>query len=172
MEGRDFRELHFNNPEKTTTIWGQTQKDWFFKTFAESDATFRILISPTPVVGPDRANKNDNHANKNFKEEGDEIRKFLGSQKNAFVICGDRHWQYHSVDTKTGATEFSCGPSADIHAGGFSQKYRSDMHRYLNVVGGFLSVDVVRENGEPTIIFQHHSPAGKVLNEYKKTARE
>ena len=93
VEGRDFRELHFNNPEKTTTIWGQTQKDWFFKTFAESDATFRILISPTPVVGPDRANKNDHHANKNFKEEGDEIRKLLGSQKNAFVIFWVRRGQ-------------------------------------------------------------------------------
>ncbi|NIP95358.1 MAG: alkaline phosphatase, partial [Akkermansiaceae bacterium] len=45
------------------TIWGAKQKQWLFRSFEESDATFRLLISPTPVVGPDRGGKNDNHAN-------------------------------------------------------------------------------------------------------------
>ena len=67
-----------------------------------SDAAYRILISPTPLVGPDRANKGDNHANKQFTHEGNELRSFIASQKNMYVVTGDRHWQYVSVDSKTG----------------------------------------------------------------------
>ena len=70
------------------TIWGKEQKQWFFDTVKASDATFRILLSPTPIVGPDRKNKNDNHANAGFTHEGNEIRTFIGEQKNMFVICG------------------------------------------------------------------------------------
>ena len=49
------------------TIWGKEQIAWFKKSFADSDATFRLLISPTPVVGPDRKSKHDNHANDDFE---------------------------------------------------------------------------------------------------------
>ena len=40
-----------------------------------SDATFKILISPTPIVGPDRPTKKDNHSNKGFFDKGEIIRK-------------------------------------------------------------------------------------------------
>jgi hypothetical protein len=79
------------------TIWGKEQKDWFKRTVQASDTTFRVLISPTPVVGPDRHSKRDNHSNKNFKHEGDEIRQFISQQKNMVVVCDDRHWQYYSI---------------------------------------------------------------------------
>lgn len=124
-----------------------------------------MLISPTPVVGPDRKSKKDNHANLCFKHEGDEIRSFIGKQKNMFVICGDRHWQYMSADPESGVREFSCGPTADVHAGGFSQEDRSSMHRYLRIKGGFLSVVVDRQKGVPTIMFRHYGVDGKIYNE-------
>jgi alkaline phosphatase D len=130
-----------------------------------SDATFRILISPTPIVGPDRGNKNDNHANKGFTHEGDEIRAFIASQNNMYIVCGDRHWQYVSVDPKTGVKEFSCGPTTDKHASGFSQKNRSEMHKYLKIKGGFLSVTIDRKNGKPFASFKHHDTYGGVYNE-------
>jgi len=168
VEGRDFRDVKPKDSEQHPTIWGARQKEWFFKTFAESDATLRVLISPTPVVGPDRKGKNDNHANREFEHEGNQIRKFLGTQKNAFVICGDRHWQYHSVDPKTGTTEFSCGPSSDKHASGYSEEFRNEYHKYLKIRGGFLSVNVSRETGEPVITFRHHAPDGTVRNSYQK----
>jgi alkaline phosphatase D len=165
VEGRDFRSPNnmADGPEKT--IWGEEQKQWFFDTVSKSDATFRVLISPTPIVGPDRGNKNDNHANAGFTYEGDQLRQFIGKQKNMFIICGDRHWQYVSVDPDTGCKEFSCGPTTDKHAGGFSEKNKSSMHRYLKVKGGFLSVTVDRIDGEPTIIFRHHGVDGSIYNE-------
>ncbi|TWU54325.1 PhoD-like phosphatase [Rubripirellula tenax] len=168
MEGRDFRDVHPEGPDQEPSIWGAQQKEWFFKSFAESDATFRVLISPTPVVGPDRKGKNDNHANKEFAFEGNQIREFLGSQENAFVICGDRHWQYHSVDPTTGATEFSCGPSSDKHASGYSEEFRNEYHKYLKILGGFLSVNVSRETGEPVVTFNHHAPDGTVRYSFQK----
>ncbi|MCK5821839.1 MAG: hypothetical protein KAH17_08130, partial [Bacteroidales bacterium] len=53
-------------PDKTVR-WGKEQKDWFFKPIEESDATFKLIISPTPILGPDREKKNDNHANAGFQ---------------------------------------------------------------------------------------------------------
>lgn len=165
VEGRDFRSPNNmpDGPEKT--IWGKEQKQWFFDTVSRSDATFRVLISPTPVVGPDRGNKKDNHSNKAFKHEGGEIRGFIGKQKNMFVICGDRHWQYVTVDPENGVREYSCGPTTDVHAGGFNEKSRSSMHKYLKVKGGFLSVVVDREKGTPQITFRHYGVEGNIYNE-------
>jgi alkaline phosphatase D len=165
VEGRDFRSPNTmpDGPEKT--IWGKEQKDWFFRTVKESDATFRVLISPTPVVGPDRGNKNDNHANIGFKHEGDEIRQFIASQKNMFVVCGDRHWQYVSVDGETGVKEFSCGPTSDKHAGGWSNDNLLPEHRYLNVQGGFLSLTVDRPAADPVLTARYYSVDGELCHE-------
>lgn len=165
VEGRDFRSPNKMPDGPNKTIWGEEQKKWFFDTVWQSDATFRVLISPTPIVGPDRGEKNDNHANKGFTYEGNQLRKFIGKQKNMFVVCGDRHWQYVSVDPATGTKEYSCGPTTDKHAGGFSEKHRSSMHRYLKIKGGFLSVTVERIDGEPTITFRHHGVDGRIYNE-------
>ena len=167
MEGRDFRSPNTMEDGQNKTIWGKEQKDWFKSTVKESDATFRILISPTPIVGPDRENKKDNHSNKSFQYEGDEIRDFLSKQKNMFVICGDRHWQYVSVDRRTGVREYSCGPASNEHAGGWKNSYLRPEHLYLNVIGGFLAVIVNRENGKPVITFRHYGVNGEILNEDK-----
>ena len=61
--------------------------------------------------------------------------------------------------------EYSCGPTTDKHARGFSLKNRSDMHQYLKIKGGFLRVDVERIDGKPCATFRHHGVDGKILNE-------
>jgi len=166
MEGRDYRSPNpmQDGPEKT--IWGKAQMDWLKSTISASDATFKVLISPTPIVGPDRERKNDNHANEGFKYEGDLVRKFLSEQENMVTVCGDRHWQYVSQDVKTGLIEFSCGPGGNDHAGGWQQDNRLPEHIYLNVVGGFLEGAVEQTDGTPRLIFRHYNPDGKLLNEY------
>jgi len=165
VEGRDYRSPNTipDGPEKT--IWGKVQKEWFKRTVQESEATFRILISPTPLVGPDRKNKRDNHANQAFTHEGNELREFIAAQQDMVVICGDRHWQYVSIDLETGVREYSCGPASNAHAGGWSNDKVMPEHQYLNVTGGFLSVSVHRENGNPTLTLRHHDVEGRILNE-------
>jgi alkaline phosphatase D len=165
VEGRDFRTANKAPDGPDKSIWGREQKEWFFKTVEASDATFKVLVSPTPVVGPDRGNKNDNHANIGFKHEGDELRTFIASQKNMYVACGDRHWQYVSVDAETGVKEFSCGPTTDKHAGGWSNNQLLPEHRYLNVQGGFMTITVERRENKPRLIARHYDVDGTLCNE-------
>ena len=164
-EGREYRSANNtpDGPEKT--IWGRAQKQWFFDTVRASDATFRIVFSPTPVVGPDRVKKNDNLANAGFATEGREMREFMATQKNVIVICGDRHWQYVSVDPATGLREYGSGPTSDAHAGGFSESDRTPMQRYLKIVGGFLAVTIERVDGKARAVFRHYGTNGAINHE-------
>ncbi len=163
MEGREYRNKNDmpDGPEKT--IWGKEQMQWFKTTFDASDATYKILISPTPIVGPDRPQKKDNHANSGFAYEGGQIKQFLAGRKNVFVVCGDRHWQYASHDLKTGLMEFSCGPASNEHAEGWKKEDVLPEHKYLNIVGGFLSVEVKASGNDHGIIFTHYSVDGEKL---------
>ncbi len=170
VEGRDFRSANDMPDGPDKTIWGAKQKRWFKQSVSESDATFRVLISPTPLVGPDRGSKNDNHANAGFTVEGDELRSFIASQKNMVVVCGDRHWQYVSVDSKSGVREYSCGPASDEHAGGWPVDQMLPEHRYLKIVGGFLVISVGQNNGETILFGRHYGVDGQLLNEDRVVA--
>ncbi len=165
-EGRDFRSPNDMPDGPDKTIWGSRQKEWLKKTLLASDAAFRVLISPTPIVGPDRGNKSDNHANAAFAHEGGEFRRWAGENvpANFVVFCGDRHWQYHSVDPATGVQEFSCGPASDQHAGGSPGKDRR-YHRFHRVKGGFLSASVSRSAGRYRLTVRLHDVQGKVVHE-------
>jgi len=165
-EGRDFRSPNKMPDGPAKTIWGGEQKAWFKRTVAESDATWKVLVSPTPLVGPDRPKKNDNHSNEGFAHEGREIRDWLKDHApdNFFVICGDRHWQYHSVHPETGTQEFSVGPASDSHAGGTPGENKA-IHRFHRVQGGFLSVELRPEANESQIAFQLRDVAGAVVYE-------
>jgi alkaline phosphatase D len=134
----------------------------------ESDATWKVLISPTPIVGPDRGNKNDNHANAGFQTEGDEIRAWLQQHvpENFFVICGDRHWQYHSVHPQTKVREFSCGPASNSHASG-SPGEDPEYHLYHRVQGGFVAVSLSRADGKSMIVCEHRNVHGVVQHSWR-----
>ena len=165
VEGRDYRSSNTDPDGPEKSIWGSKQLVWFKETVQKSDATFRILISPTPLIGPDRDNKFDSHANEGFQFEGKMLREFIGLQDNMIVITGDRHWQYISVDDETGLREYSTGPASDEHADGWSQDDVRPEHRYLNVIGGFLTVSAERLEDKPGLTLRHHDVDGNVLNE-------
>ncbi len=165
VEGRDYRSANTSPDGPTKSIWGSEQVAWFNETVQKSDATFRILISPTPLVGPDRDNKFDSHANEGFQFEGNMLREFIAQQDNMIVVTGDRHWQYISVDDETGLREYSVGAASDEHAGGWRSDDLRPEHRYLNVIGGFLTVTAERQGGAPRLTLRHHGVEGNVLNE-------
>jgi alkaline phosphatase D len=167
-DGRDFRSPNSmkDGPEKT--IWGAEQKAWFKKTVKESNATWKILISPTPLVGPDRPNKKDNHANDGYAHEGNELRAWLQANvpENFFVICGDRHWQYYSIHPETKVREFSCGAASNEHAGGTPGE-NPDYHQFHRVKGGFISVTLKPDGDRSEIAVQHRDVKGEVVHEWK-----
>jgi alkaline phosphatase D len=172
VEGRDFRSPNDMPDGPQKTIWGTEQKQWLQRTLAASDADWKILVSPTPIVGPDRTNKHDNHSNPDFAYEGREFREWVKANvaDNFFNINGDRHWQYHSVHPETGLHEFSVGPASDSHASG-SPGEDKRFHRFHREQGGFLQVETARSGGESHIHFRLRDVYGKVVYEFSKSRR-
>ncbi len=112
-EGRMYRSPNSMADGPKKSIWGAEQTAWLKRTLQESDATFKLLVSPTPMIGPDDLRKTDNHCDiGGFRHERDEFFAWLketGLDKQGFyIVCGDRHWQYHSIDP-SGIEEFSSG---------------------------------------------------------------
>ena len=179
-EGRMYRSDNAmpDGPEKS--LWGKKQKAWLKQTLSESDATYKLLISPTPIVGPDDLRKTDNHADHGgFRHERDEFFSWLKEtgidQKHFYIICGDRHWQYHSVDS-TGIEEFSCGALVDANSrlgrkpgdpestdaeGLIKQPYYQSPRS-----GGFLMVESTPEK----LTFTWHDENGELLHQTVKVA--
>ena len=143
-------------------------------------------MSPTPMVGPDDARKSDNHVNqKGFRFEGDAIIAWLVENdfldKHFYFVCGDRHWQYHSVHP-TGFEEFSTGALVDANA----RKGRppgdpastdpnaeiKQVYTYEEPTGGFLLVTVAeREDGSGAFAdFSFYDERGERLYRVRKTA--
>lgn len=167
LEGRDYRSPNpmTDGPEKT--ILGQMQKDWLFNTLAVSESRFKLIFSPTPIVGPDRANKKDNHANDVFVHEGNQIRSELARDENVIVLCGDRHWQYASVDSETNLWEFGCGPGSERHGLGWKKGDQRPDHQFLRVAGGFLSGRLTYDHGDAKLTLRHHKVTGEQVSKFE-----
>ena len=167
LEGRDFRSPNTlpDGPDKT--ILGSEQKNWLFETLDASEAQFKLIFSPTPIVGPDRNNKKDNHANQIFAHEGSELRRRLAQYDGLIIFCGDRHWQYASVDAKTGLWEFGCGPGSEKHQFGWKPGDKRPVHRFLRVAGGFLSGEIKYTHKKSQLTLQHRKVNGTVVSEFQ-----
>lgn len=177
VEGRDFRSPNSMPDGPDKTIWGETQKKWLQQTLKQSDATWKIIVTPTPLVGPDRDSKRDNHTNtRGFRHEGESFFRWLSENKirNVISLCGDRHWQYHSIHP-LGVEEFCVGALNDENAiagerpgtarstdpeGKIRQPYI-----YSQPTGGFLYVTLDKDK---TITLQHRDDHGLVLNTVHK----
>lgn len=171
LEGRDFRSPNklADGPEKT--ILGEKQKAWLFKSLNASEAKFKLVFSPTPIVGPDRKNKKDNHANNIFAHEGKELRDKLAQYKGLIVLCGDRHWQYASHDKESDLWEFGCGPGSEEHQLGWKPDDKRPVHRFLRVAGGFLSGEIKYTGKQCQLTLQHRKVNGDVVSEFKFPAK-
>ena len=185
LEGRDYRSANtmVDGPEKT--LWGKEQLEWLKSSLMASTATFKLIISPTPLVGPDDAYKRDNHTNPTgFRYEGDAFFSWLGENnflnKNLYLICGDRHWQYHAKHP-SGFEEFSTGALVDNNsrAGRLSGDPNStdpegQIQQYYiqgspdQATGGFLNVVVQRDQEGASAHFRFYDEHGSLNYEAVK----
>ena len=187
-EGRDFRSPDESPDGPDKTLWGAEQKAWLKESLLASDATFKILVSQTPIVGPDSRDQADNLADAGFFTEGNEFRSWVRDHRerglrNFYVIAGDRHFQYASTDPKSGIREFACGPTSDamvLEGPGYNHNF----HSFYRHGGGFVSVAfrkgsqktlvhpqrIVVEDGVPLLIIRIHDVDGKVLHEFRDVA--
>lgn len=185
LEGRDYRSPNQAPDGADKTIWGADQLKWLKETLLGSSAAFRVIISPTPLVGPDDAYKKDNHTNpEGFRHEGETFKRWLkdkGLVNRVFFMTGDRHWQYHSIDT-LGLNEFGCGALDDSNSrlgrapgdpkstdpeGRIVQPY--GQVREGQASGGFIQVTVAREKDGPSpeIAFHFFDETGQL--QYRKS---
>ena len=185
LEGRDYRSPNGQEDTPQKTLWGREQKEWLMRTLQESEATFKILISPTPLIGPDDAYKKDNHTNSGgFQSEQQEFFEWLLShnflEKNFYIVCGDRHWQYHSIHPN-GFEEFSSGAFVNQN----SRKGRkpgdpkstdpealitSPFLQFDEPGGGFLYVTVRLEGNQPVLNISFRDTNGNERYASKKPA--
>ncbi|MCE2863977.1 MAG: alkaline phosphatase D family protein [Opitutaceae bacterium] len=171
LEGREHRSTRAADRTAPPTVLGAPQIAWLEKTLAESDATFRVVVTATPIVGPDRATKDDNLANAGYRLEGDRVRSLLARHPNLVVVTGDRHWQYVSRDPATKVEEWSVGAASDRHAGGWSEEKPRPQHRFLRIRhGGYLSGEVTPRDGTATLTLRLHDTEGKVVFSDEKRA--
>ena len=183
-ENRIYRSPNAMTDGPDKTIWGAEQKAWLKKTLADSDATFKLLISPNPMIGPDDARKTDNHTNiGGFQHERDEFFDWLQesgvAKRNFYLVCGDRHWQYHSIHP-SGIEEFSCGALVDANSR-LGRKpgdpKSTDPEAKIKQVyaqnersAGFLLIESLPAAGQKpaALSFVFHDEHGKVLHKVVK----
>lgn len=185
-ENRMYRSPNADPDWPPKSIWGAEQKAWLKRTLKQSDATFKLLVSPTPMVGPDDLRKQDNHTNiGGFQGERSEFFDWLQHEgidkQNFYIVCGDRHWQYHSIHP-SGIEEFSCGALIDANSrlgrkpgdskstdpdGEISQSYCQS-----EPSGGFLMIDVSPADGDlaSQLKFVFYDELGEVLHRVSKPA--
>ncbi len=176
-EGRDYRSPNKSPDGPDKSLWGRTQREWLQASLKQSDARWKLLISPTPMVGPDDAQKTDNHVNLGgFRHEADEFFAWLNENKveNFYTFCGDRHWQFHSIHP-SGVEEFACGALNDENSrvgvapgsdkGTDPNRLIKQPYTYSEPTGGFLVV----EAGE-SLSVEFRDDHGKLL--YKVTKPE
>ncbi len=184
VEGRDYRSPLDQPDGPDKTIWGAEQKEWLKTTLKASDATFKLLISSTPMIGPDSGSKRDNHTNLNgYRHEGDEFFAWLAANDigsdEFFIACGDRHWQYRSI-RPDGYEEFSSGALVDANSiiGSFpgdanttdpEGKIRQPFHS-PEASGGFLLISVVPSGDRARLEFRFFNEQGELLYEHAKEA--
>lgn len=140
------------------------------------------------MIGPDDAYKQDNHTNpKGFKYEGEQFFLWLTKngflKKNFYIVCGDRHWQYHSIHP-SGFEEFSCGALIDANArigrkpgdpeSTDPQALIRQLYTQEDPSGGFLAVTVEPGNKiqKPNIRFAFFDEIGTLIYQCEKTINQ
>ncbi len=181
FEGRDYRSPNQMEDGPDKSIWGEKQEEWLKNTLKKSNAKFKLLVSPTPMIGPDGTYKVDNHTNiGGFRYERDEFFNWIKNNnlhnKGFYIICGDRHWQYHSI--LDSIEEFSCGALVDANSrmGVPPGSGSSDPEGEVNQVftspeptGGFMLVKLEYPHDNPQLSFIFYDEEGNELyREIKK----
>jgi alkaline phosphatase/alkaline phosphatase D len=118
-----------------------------------------------------------------FRRERDQFFAWLRDngmlKKNFYVICGDRHWQYYSIDP-SGVEEFSTGAIIDENSrmgrapgdpfGNDPKSLIKQPYTSKEPSGGFLKVTVRPGPANPTAFFGFYDEHGVELYSVKKEA--
>jgi len=124
---------------------------------------------------------------KGFRTEGDDFFLWLADNgflnKNFYIVCGDRHWQYHSIHP-SGFEEFSCGALVDANsrlgrkpgdpASTDPDALLKQVYTQSEFSGGFLKITVRPDDGggKPAAEFSFFDEWGVPLYSVSKSANQ
>lgn len=171
LEGRDYRGRNSFPDGPGKSIWGFEQRAWLQAGLKSSDALFKLVISPTPLIGPDRASKRDNHSNAGgYQWERDRFFDWLrdNSVRNVYFCNGDRHWQYHSRH-RSGFQEFGAASLNAAILQAVPPLIPGVERPYGRSVAGFLRVRILCTGPDadlPVIAFDHYDWRGEPQNSH------
>lgn len=183
IEGRDYRSPNDAPDGPGKSLWGPQQRQWLEQTLLQSDADFKLIINPDPIIGPDDARKKDNQADEGgFHAEGEAFLAFLKQHHlidSTLILTGDRHWQYHSIHP-TGVEEICCGTihrqnsRPGVRPGEGSDPQARIRQPYISAApeGGFLQVQVApaSRNRRAELVVQLWAETGELRHETRRTA--
>jgi len=112
LEVRDYRSANQAADNKDKSLWGTSQAEWLQRSLVSSSTPFKIVVQPTPLLGPAPAGSRDSHANVGgFRTERqaflDHAKANHLGEKGLLILTGS-DWQYHSV-AADGLEEISVG---------------------------------------------------------------
>ncbi|GIX00071.1 MAG: hypothetical protein KatS3mg111_3403 [Pirellulaceae bacterium] len=157
---------HVPNASRATDGEGD-HRAWLERTLDESTATFRVIVTPTPIIGLAKPNQPGDDTDRGTASEREQVRRLLASHDHTIVVCGQRQWQYHRVDAVTGLHEFSPGPSSDRHAERWDDEaVPADACRFLRSGGGYLEIELPPADlASPRLLVRHLDTLGNLLHE-------
>jgi len=154
LEAFDYRSGGATNVEPSQ--WGAEQKAWLKQTLKESDATFKLIVTPTPLVGIGAGEDA-------FGAEREEFFRWLKENQigtNQLFIVSSGPWQQH-VKSIDGYEEFSCGVLHKQNAIAAPKAVEgiSNLYAAKRQLGGFLLAEQNSLGGKPqlTVTFKDES---------------
>ncbi|MEW6306196.1 MAG: PhoD-like phosphatase N-terminal domain-containing protein [Verrucomicrobiota bacterium] len=128
----------WNHRESKKTLWGGAQREWLQRTLKESDAAFKVVVSPEPLIGV------GGEEDKAHRQEREEF--FTWLKENAIVpervlfLSGGLPWQ-QQVAHALGYEELTCGPlHAEIAAPPAVSVAAKRLYASGRVQGGYLEI--------------------------------
>ena len=157
----------FQEADAVKVAWGKKQMAWLKHTLEESDATFKIIVSPTPVLSREDLDLE-------VSTERDDFLGWLLKQKigpeNLFFVSGGTRCQFH-VRGAGGFEEFSCGALQPQNSKTFVQVNVGGEKIYAaeKPMGGFLQIEQSITALGPRLIFIFKDETGAPQHHTAKT---
>ena len=155
LEVRDYRSPNQAADNKDKSLWGTSQAEWLQRSLVSSSTPFKIVVQPTPVLGPDLPGSSDSHAGTGgFRTERQAFLDHAKANKlgeRGLLILTGTDWQYHSV-AADGVEEISVGSLTSPLAGAVPAPDASLKQPFgpAKAAAGFALIDIApAADGKP-----------------------
>lgn len=183
LEGCDYRspDKQPDGPEKSR--WGKEQKEWLMRTLKASDATFKLLLSPAPLIGAGESFPQNSAGNGGgFQCESREFFEWLQASKinpdELFILCGGQPFPYRA-QLPSGYEEFSGGAlntqnatqGPELEGTPGARPGTRLLYASPKPLGGFIFVEQKQLGVYPQLTIVLKDESGTSLHHLTKTAR-